>query len=143
MNRPAVLKYPGAFALLAMSALACGKKNPAPLAQLGPITRAQVQRDSQDFTFPVTDSARLTALGALLRAVPAGWKGPIESPSSTELTAVLWRGDTIVGVVWIAPQLLAEQGRGVQTVFTRRISRELETQLRTLIDTGAVAGPAR
>lgn len=138
MNRFA----PFLVALLAMAALSCGEKNPAPLAQLGYITRAQVQRDSQDFTFPVTDSTRLTHLAALLRSVPPGWDGPIESPPATDLTAVLWRGDTIVGVVWVAPQRLAEQGRGVRSVFTRRISRQLETQLRALIDTVVAAGPA-
>lgn len=103
----------------------------------------EVQRDSQDFTFPVTDSARLIELVALLRTVPGGWDGPIKAPSATELTAVLWRGDSIMGVVWVAPQLLAEQGTGVRSVFTRRISGQLETQLRALIDTGAAATPAR
>ena len=103
----------------------------------------EVQRDSQDFTFPVTDSARLVGLVALLRTVPEGWDGPIESPSPSELTAVLWRGDSIIGVVWVAPQLLAEQGTGARSVFTRPISRQLETQLRVLIDTGAAAPPAR
>lgn len=141
--RPAMNRFaPFVVAPLAIFALACSKK-PAPLARVYNITRAQVQRDSQDFTFPLTDSTRLAALAALLRTMPEGWDGPIESVSATELTAVLWRSDTILGVVWVTPRLVAEQGRGDRSIFTKRINRQVEMQLRALLDTVSAPDSAR
>jgi hypothetical protein len=133
---------PVVVVLLAHTALACSKP-PAPLAQLQGLTRVYVQRDSEDFTFPITDSVRLTQLATVLRAIPEGWDGPIEPLSSAALTAVLWRGDTILGVVWVTPRRVAEQGRGVRAVFTKRITPQVETQLRALLDPAAAPGVAR
>jgi hypothetical protein len=115
------------------AALACGKKSVAPLSQIDAITRAQVQLDSQDATFPIDDSSRLTTVASFLRALPQDWDGPVQPPSGTELTAVLWRADTILGVVWVAPRLVAEQGRGARTVYTKKVSPEVEAQLRALL----------
>ncbi len=55
--------------LLASAALACGKKSAAPLADLHAITRAEVQPDSRDVTYPIRDSSRLTQVATLLRAL--------------------------------------------------------------------------
>ena len=125
-------------AALATAPLACHGE-PSPLRSLSGVTRVEVhatRRDLAESGLILMDTLRIKAIAQALGNQDHGWHGSHwETPPAGDLQADFFRGDSLVGVLWIGSQFIAE--RGNRERLLKDIDSGTEAQLRQLLDTRA------
>ena len=120
---------------LVIAVLACNRE-PAPLQGLSGITRVQIRTYGPQLpssTFVLTDPLRLNAITQALDTEPPGWHGSDwETPPAGDLSVEFFRADSLVGVLWVGQEFLAERGAGPRLL--KNISPQREAQIRHLLD---------
>jgi hypothetical protein len=128
-----LLLFPAA--ILATAPLAC-RGEPAPLRGLSGITRVEVHAVSRHLAesgLIIMDSLRLKAIAKALDNQDHGWHGSDwGTPPAGDLQADFFRGDSLVGVLWVGSEFIAERGAGERLL--KNISSSTEAQIRHLLD---------